>query len=203
MTEQHETTNAGAEHAANPLRRFVVALTEAIDTGDTEEGYPAPLPDLLAQLVSEDEWLPETFAQPDSETYRQYLLYCDPLERFSVVSFVWAAGQRTPIHDHTVWGAIGQLRGTEVSTPYTVRNKGQLVSGNPETTRPGDVVAFTPAGGDVHQVVNPGPGDAISIHVYGANIGRITRSVFDPQTGSASPFVSGYSSRVIPNIWED
>ena len=41
----------------------------------------------------------------------QYLLYCDPEERFSVVSFVWGPGQSTPTHDPSVWGLIGVLRG--------------------------------------------------------------------------------------------
>ena len=30
--------------------------------------------------------------------------HVDARERFSVVSFVWAPGQKTAIHDHTVWG---------------------------------------------------------------------------------------------------
>ena len=41
-------------------------------------------------------------AQPHPQYYQQHLLHCDPLERFSVVSFVWGPGQKTPVHDHTV-----------------------------------------------------------------------------------------------------
>ena len=63
--------------------------------------------------MSHDDWLPEEFAAPSPESYRQYLLHCDPLERFSVVSFVWMPGHRTPIHDHTVWGLVGVMRGEE------------------------------------------------------------------------------------------
>ena len=44
----------------------------------------------LGALVARDDWLPEPFAQSDPAAYRQYLLYCDPLERFSAVSFVWS-----------------------------------------------------------------------------------------------------------------
>ena len=66
---------------------------------------------LLAQLVSHDDWLPDEFAQPNPERYQQFLLYADPDDRFSVVSFVWGPGQATPIHDHTVWGLVGVLRG--------------------------------------------------------------------------------------------
>ena len=62
-----------------------------------------------------DAWLPEAYAEAGPR-YRQYLLHCDPLERFCVVSFVWGPGQKTPIHNHTVWGLVGMLRGEEIST---------------------------------------------------------------------------------------
>jgi len=44
--------------------------------------------DLMSSLVEQDDWLPDAFAQPHPEFYRQYLLYGDPLHRFSLVSFV-------------------------------------------------------------------------------------------------------------------
>lgn len=54
----------------------------------------------LRELVAHDNWLPDAFAQPDPERYRQYLLYADARQRFSIVSFVWGHGQSTPVHDH-------------------------------------------------------------------------------------------------------
>ena len=42
--------------------------------------------------------------------YAQNLLWCDPFERFCVVSFVWAPSARTPVHDHQMWGLVGMLR---------------------------------------------------------------------------------------------
>ena len=61
------------------------------------------------------------FAEADAGRYRQYLLHCDPLERFSVVSFVWGPGQQTPVHDHTVWGMVGVLRGAEICEEFFSR----------------------------------------------------------------------------------
>src|SRR5579872_671481 len=81
---------------------------------------------LLGALIAHDDWLPDAFAAPDPQRYRQYLLYCDPLERFSIVSFVWGPGQRTPIHDHTVWGLVGVLRGAERSVAYRAPAAGAL-----------------------------------------------------------------------------
>src|SRR3546814_5299807 len=40
-------------------------------------------------LVASDDWLPDCMAQPHPQHYQQHLLYGDPLDRFSVVSFVW------------------------------------------------------------------------------------------------------------------
>ena len=43
---------------------------------------------------------------------------------------------------------------------------------------------------------------SISIHVYGGNIGAVRRHVCDPATGEVKDFVSGYSSEVVPNLWD-
>ena len=72
----------------------------------------------LANLVANDNWLPEVFTRPHPHHYQQYLLYADPLELFSIVSFVWGPGQKTPVHNHMSWGLIGMLRGKEVDTHY-------------------------------------------------------------------------------------
>jgi predicted metal-dependent enzyme (double-stranded beta helix superfamily) len=65
------------------------------------------------------------------------------------------------------------------------------------------VGAVSPAIGDIH-VVRNGLLDraSISIHVYGANIGAVRRHVFDAATGAPKTFVSGYSSAVVPNLWD-
>ena len=62
---------------------------------------------------------------------------------------------------------------------------------------------ISPRVGDIHRVSNALANEAsISIHVYGANIGAVKRHVFDPETGRPREFVSGYSSAVLPNIWD-
>ena len=159
---------------------------------------------LLGELVRHDDWLPERSTRPHPEHYQQYLLYCDPLERFSVVSFVWGPGQRTPVHDHTVWGLIGMLRGAELCRRYTRdRSTHALQAGSEQRLEPGHVDAVSPAIGDIHEVANAlSDRPSISIHVYGANIGAVRRHVYDPATGSEKNFVSGYSAPDIPNFWD-
>jgi predicted metal-dependent enzyme (double-stranded beta helix superfamily) len=66
----------------------------------------------------------------------------------------------------------------------------------------GAVEAVSSTIGDVQAISNAEPeGVSISIHVYGGNIGATRRSVFDPATGIAKEFVSGYANEAMPNLW--
>jgi len=157
---------------------------------------------LLGDLVRRDDWLPDAWAQPDPQYYQQYLLYCDPLERFSVVSFVWGPGQSTPIHDHTVWGIIGMLRGAELCEAFQQENDGTLSSSGSHRLERGQVEAVSPTIGDIHRVRNAFDDQvSISIHVYGADIGAVQRHVYAPDGGEVKSFVSGYSNQTLPNLW--
>jgi len=185
------------------LRHFVTEATRAIDASSDEATVLARIKALLTDLVAQDDWLPDEYAVPHEKYYRQYLLHADPLERLSVVSFVWGPGQQTPVHDHLVWGAVGILRGAELSTTYDRAADGSLVAGPQERLEAGGVVAVSPTIGDIHRIANAFDDRvSISIHVYGGNIGAIRRHVFDPVTGAEKPFISGYSNTTVPNLWD-
>jgi predicted metal-dependent enzyme (double-stranded beta helix superfamily) len=51
-------------------------------------------------------------------------------------------------------------------------------------------------------VSNAGDQVAVSIHVYGANIGAVRRHTYDPATGAPREFISGYHNTVVPNLWD-
>src|SRR5262245_40614518 len=181
------------------LRGFVQDMTRLVERHGADE--PKMLDEgekLLKGLIGTDDWLPEEFARPSDESYRQYLLYCDPLERFSVVSFVWQPGQKTPVHNHTVWGLVGVMRGEERCEEYSPAIK----MTHAHVSRTGEIDRVSPTVGDIHVVSNAGTKTAVSIHVYGGNIGAIRRNVFDPATGAAKEFISGYSNTVVPNLWD-
>jgi predicted metal-dependent enzyme (double-stranded beta helix superfamily) len=174
-----------------------------LESAADEDRLIAAARPLLAQLIEADVWLPESCAVPHPEFYQQFLLHCDPLERFSLVSFVWGPGQKTPIHDHQTWGLIGMLRGAELGQHYQQTPSGMVASGPATRLEPGQVEAVSPTLGDIHRVSNAFDDRvSISIHLYGGNIGGIARHVFDPATGKAAPFVSGYSSVSVPNLWD-
>jgi len=193
-----ETISARPER----LRDFISDLSDLLGR---ERHWEQALPQaagLLRDLVRHDDWLPPEYARPQPDRYAQYLLYADPGGRFSVVSFVWGPGQSTPIHDHTVWGLIGMLRGAELSQRYARDASGRwLPEGAQERLAPGQVEAVWPPTHDVHRVSNAYADQAsISIHVYGGEIGSIRRSVYT-EAGEVKPFISGYTPVPLPNLW--
>ncbi len=176
------------------LSAFVDALGSVLDDGaKAEQDILDQVVRAMRDLVATDDWLDPGFAVADPEHYQQYLLFRDPDSRFSVVSFVWAPGQRTPIHDHTVWGVVGMLRGSEISQPFRLSN-GRMVADREEQLDPGDVIALSPEKGDIHRVRNAlADGISISIHAYGGDIGTIRRHIFS-EKGEMRCFVSSYST---------
>ena len=187
------------------LREFIHSFTRLIEqAGQDEERIFADGKSLLTELVSHDDWLPDDFARPEPEQYQQYLLYCDPMERFSVVSFVWGPGQTTPVHDHTVWGMVGVMRGAEFCEEFDLDPVAhRLSSKGKHQLHCGGIDLVSPRIGDIHKVSNAlSDRTSISIHIYGANIGAVRRHVYEPDTGQKKNFISGYSSNVIPNIWD-
>ena len=184
------------------LLEFVQGITTLLETNPNEDLILTLGQKLLAELVATDDWLPDQFAQPHSQHYQQYLLYADPLDRLSIVSFVWGPGQKTPVHDHLTWGLVGALRGRERATSYEKQADGSYRATGSAVLLPGQTTAVSPTIGDVHEVANDlADQPSISIHVYGANIGRVNRHVFDPATGAEKSFVSGYANDTVPNLW--
>ncbi len=187
------------------LRRFIQSFTRLVEhTNQDEERIFADGKLLLSELVCHDDWLPDEFAQPNPEQYQQNLLYCDPLERFSVVSFVWGPGQATPIHDHSVWGMVGVMRGAECCEEFCLEpESNRLKPKGKHTLSCGDIDLVSPRIGDIHKVSNANANSiSLSIHIYGANIGSIKRNVYEPDTGKRKTFISGYSNNAMPNIWD-
>ena len=83
------------------------------------------------------------------------------------------------MHDHEVWGYVGMLRGAEINQRYVREADGGLrPAGAASTLMPGDVERLAPEEGDIHQVFNAHADRvSISVHLYGGNIGAVSRHV--------------------------
>lgn len=181
---------------SHPLQRFIVEMDAAVaDANASEAATLERAAAAMRQLVARDDWLDDAFAQPHPQYYQQYLLHADPEGRYSLVSFVWGPGQKTPIHDHCTWGVIGMLRGSEFGQAYRIDNGKIVADGHEEWMQPGDIAMVSPSIGDIHVVRNAFDDRvSISIHAYGTDIGRQRRHVYDPVTGAQKEFVSGYAN---------
>lgn len=177
------------------FHHFLAQITRLVDAAPAEPALLSQGREYLSELISKDDWLLPEFAQAHPQYYQQYLLYADPQNRFSVVSFVWGPGQATPIHDHTVWGLVGMLRGSESCQSYSRMSDGRWApAGLQIDMLPGDIEAVSPRMGDVHKVWNASTDKvSISIHVYGGNIGLIERHSYR-EDGTRNTFVSGYAN---------
>lgn len=210
-TANAQAQQTSATHIA-PFAHFVEQLHAGIAQSVDEPSLLQAAGSALQQLLSTDDWLPAAYAVPSALRYQQYLLHADPKGRFSIVSFVWGPGQATPIHDHTVWGVIGMLRGAERSQAYYWQednsadgqgsdgHRRRLLAGEETVLHPGDVDIVSPTVGDIHRVRNVHHNQvSVSIHVYGADIGKVERSVY-AEDGTQKRFISGYSNGSLPSL---
>jgi predicted metal-dependent enzyme (double-stranded beta helix superfamily) len=189
-----------APHNNGALGGFVRGLEALVDRGADEQAIFREGGALLAALIARDDWLPGALLEPDPASYRIHLLHLDPARRFSVSAMVWGPGQGTPIHDHTVWGMVGVLRGKERCEEFAplLESGGPLVAGHVHDMLPGDIDFVSPRIGDIHRVSNAlADGTSVSIHAYGGDISAITRTRYD-EDGRATPFVSPYASCLLP-----
>ena len=96
------------------------------------------------------------------------------------------------------------MRGVELCEEFQFSPASmQLLRGGTHQVKTGEIDLVSPRVGDIHRVSNAlGDRTSVSIHAYGANIGAVKRSIYILPVGDKKPFISGYSSTVIPNIWD-
>jgi 3-mercaptopropionate dioxygenase len=166
--------------AANPV---LDALVRAVHALHRRTADPARLAEGTARtlrlFLGHPELLTAAQRESDAERYRQHILHAADDGSFSIVALVWRVGQATAVHDHVAWCAVGVHQGREEEISYRKIEQGgraALVCDRREVFTVGATTALVPPG-DIHVVTNPGPGEAISIHVYGADVRRLGSSI--------------------------
>ncbi|AQS67068.1 cysteine dioxygenase family protein [Streptomyces pactum] len=135
--------------------------------------------DIVAAHLRHDDLLTEEQLTPDPAAYKQHVLHIEPDGTFSVVALVWLPGQHTPIHDHVCWCVIGVHRGAEEEIRYRLVDEDgspHLVPVDVTVNHTGTVAHLSPPG-DIHEVRSATDGLTVSLHVYGADVGRLGTSV--------------------------
>lgn len=131
----------------------------------------------------------------NGEDYGSYLLFLNPEKTLSVVIDTFAPGQVTGIHNHGVWGVFGCMAGSERQRSYAAPSANSMpIEVSTSIMFPGDVQVTDENGEDFHQVECASDVPSISLHVYGADIGRVKRLQWDPKVGGYVEFSSDYSN---------
>jgi len=121
----------------------------------------------------------------------QWLLYRAGDGSLSLFSLVVPAGSETPIHDHLAWGLVGLYRGTQDEEIYA-RRDGALALVERRSLAPGDFYVLIPPRDDIHRVRTTSAETSVSVHLLTNDTGCVWRHAYDPASGEARPFRSGY-----------
>jgi predicted metal-dependent enzyme (double-stranded beta helix superfamily) len=151
VTNRHVAELAAAidRGLANDPKRSVAAVVDALQRSTLDAGSLVE-----AELVGD-------------ERLRRVILHAGPA--FSVQAVVWGPGYATAVHDHRSWCAFRVLVGSVDETRY--RRDGDRISVVAHTVLSvAETTGFTPPD-DVHRVGNPGPAVAVTLHVYGVDLG--------------------------------
>ncbi|MGW4423522.1 cysteine dioxygenase [Streptosporangium sp. NPDC004631] len=148
----------------------VRALTDR-SAGPRETAFAVA--DMLRERLPSPEILTEEERLGDPGHYVGHTLHAEAA--FSVVAVVWRPGQRTVIHDHVAWCVFGVLQGVEYETLYRL-DTDHLTEIGRTANQVGEVSGFAPPG-DIHRVHNTGDSTAISLHIYGADLGVTPSSI--------------------------
>lgn len=148
----------------------------------------------LEELLASGWKVPEDRCRPHDDHYVMYPLYVAADDSFSIASAVWGVGQGTPVHGHETWGVVGIYRGVEHEVRYdkSARPSVPLTRRGTYDWSPGQVTVCCTTDDDVHQVSCGSDEPCVGVHVYGRNIGTLSRRAYDPATGEVSWFVSGW-----------
>ena len=106
---------------------------------------------------------------------------------YSLEVFVWPPGARTQIHDHTSWGAFRCVVGTIFEERYERLDDGSRFeharlrkAWQLSWSTENGVSTVLPGNEGIHRVGNPSGSTAISVHLYGPQLGDVDGRDYDP-----------------------
>jgi predicted metal-dependent enzyme (double-stranded beta helix superfamily) len=167
------------------VRELVNGIEHAFDAhaGDQQEMLDA-VSKQLAKMLADPKAIDDSLIRTSAERYTRTLLHRDPQQRFIVLLLAWAPGQKSPIHDHECWGAVGVYKGVLAETQYEKNAQGMLEGGATQLAKRGTLTTVNPPDTDLHTMSNPSKGVTVTVHVYGRDMTEA--NVYDAQTGQAT-----------------
>jgi 3-mercaptopropionate dioxygenase len=178
------------------VRGFVGEVETTIAAAGSPADACAAIRPRFAQLLADPDWLPAEYQASAPESgmgggIGQWLLSRAADGSLSLFALVVPPGSETPIHDHLAWGLVGLYRGTQDEEIYAERT-GMLQLVERRSLRPGDFYVLIPPRDDIHRVRTTSPETSVSIHLLTNDTGCVWRHAYDPVSGEARPFRSGW-----------
>ncbi|WP_089173896.1 cysteine dioxygenase family protein [Bosea sp. AS-1] len=146
-------------------RQGAVLRSLRSDEGTLSRDYLAAAREVLHELVAMPDLIQRLPLERKPGAYARNLLVGD--ENVSVWAIVWGEGSATSIHDHHCSCCFGVVSGTVTETWYRAIDASRAVPTEEQQRQPGYVACMLPSGPNIHRMRNFGPGEAISIHIYG------------------------------------
>jgi predicted metal-dependent enzyme (double-stranded beta helix superfamily)/TusA-related sulfurtransferase len=177
-------------------------LSEIIKTEKESERAISRTRPLLEELISK-RLVQEKFLRPIKSRPAAYLVYRPPHRTFSIISMVWGAGQKFPIHDHLSWGLIGVYQNSIIEERYErlddgakegyadIRETGVTDFHEGQVLEEG-LVFDEHRRDDIHRILNQTSKPSVSIHILASDLGMRQRHQYDPNVKSVRRFQSGY-----------
>jgi predicted metal-dependent enzyme (double-stranded beta helix superfamily) len=170
-----ETSERKNALLSNLIRRVDAVIAREQD----EKKLAKRVGEVLRPFLGRPGLLEPAQREPDVVRYRQHILHVAEDGSYSIVALVWLPGQATTIHDHVSWCVVGLHEGCEQEDQYervATENEEYLVAMGSCLNPVGTIATLNPPG-DIHVVSNPGPGLAISLHIYGADVRKLGSSI--------------------------
>jgi len=186
--------------ANNPFQVFEKSVRKVLQEAKSEKEIVHQLKPVFQSFIGKEGLVPDHYKIPKKEKYSQYLLYKPEDETFSIVAFVWGPGHTAPIHDHLVWGLVGIYEGAIEETRYrkkqNAEDSNQLEIVDIVIAKQHDISFVCPPNADIHGVRNPFQETAITIHIYGTDIGKQNRHAYQKDPYSIKPIVTPHDNKV-------
>jgi predicted metal-dependent enzyme (double-stranded beta helix superfamily) len=178
------------------VRTFVANVQRAIAGARSPEAACEAIRPSFAALLADPDWLPAAFRAPAAESAMgggigQWLLARAEDGSLSFFALVVPPGAETPVHDHLAWGLVGLYDGTQDEEVYAQADAAlELVERRALVA--GDFYALIPPHDDIHRVRTTSSTTSVSLHLLTNDTGCVWRHSYDPASGAAAPFRSGW-----------
>jgi predicted metal-dependent enzyme (double-stranded beta helix superfamily) len=160
----------------HPVEERTAILQRLSETNQSlVDRYLVSARETLARLVATPGLLDNITLERAPAGYARNLIFGD--DQMSAWALVWSPGARTPIHDHHCSCCFAILSGTIREIRFNAVDDHRATKAAEHIRTPGFVASMMPSGPNIHQMINDGPQDAISIHIYGYDHRMFSSSV--------------------------